>query len=205
MRTSFAHIHAGQKFLLENVAAAFSKEVARGSITKINGLIISWGSSRMICCDWNHVWRAWASAGCVTATKARKIYLHCLLSTQMIGSDTLPRHKQWRNALGFCVLSDREGGMLTTLYKPMHQRSNKICPENPFTKANQSCKRTKFVKFYINIDLNVSTHWRSSQECGPPAGHSCQERLCARTVTIILSGIINPQYHKYQYLKEYLY
>lgn len=110
MRTSFAHIHVGQKFLLENVAAAFSKGVARGSITKIYGLIISWGSSRMICCDWNYVWRAWASAGCVTATKARKIYLHCLLSTQMIGSDTLPRHKQWRNALGFCVLSDREGG-----------------------------------------------------------------------------------------------
>lgn len=110
MRTSFARIHVGQKFLLENVAAAFSKGVARGSITKIYGLIISWGSSRMICCDWNHVWRAWASAGCVTATKARKIYLHCLLSTQMIGSDTLPRHKQWRNALGFCVLSDREGG-----------------------------------------------------------------------------------------------
>lgn len=81
--------------------------------------------------------------------------------------------------------------MLTTLYKPMHQRSNKICPENPLTKANQSCKRTKFVKFYINIDLNVSTHWRSSQECGPPAGHSCQERLCARTAAIILSRIIN--------------
>lgn len=27
---------------------------------------------------------------------------------------------------------------LTTLYRPMHHRSNKICPENPLTKANQS-------------------------------------------------------------------
>lgn len=28
--------------------------------------------------------------------------------------------------------------MLTTLYNPMHQRSNRICPEKPFTNANQS-------------------------------------------------------------------
>lgn len=28
--------------------------------------------------------------------------------------------------------------VLTTLYRPMHHRSNKICPENPLTKANQS-------------------------------------------------------------------
>lgn len=29
---------------------------------------------------------------------------------------------------------------LTTLYRPMHQRSKRIWPEKPFTKANQICK-----------------------------------------------------------------
>lgn len=44
-------LEAGQKFLLENVAEAFSKGVSQGPITKIYGLIISWGYSRMICYD----------------------------------------------------------------------------------------------------------------------------------------------------------
>ena len=116
----------------------------------------------MICYDWNHVWRVWASAGCVAATKALKMYLCCLLCIQMMDLDTLPRHKQCRNVTEVLCAIRQRWRMLTTLYRPMHQRSNKICPENPFTKANQSWKRRKFMKFYINIDLNVSICWRSS-------------------------------------------
>jgi len=47
---------------------------------------------------------------------------------------------------------------LTTLYRPMHHRSNKICPENPLTKANQSWNKEKLQE---TLDYYCSTCFHS--------------------------------------------
>lgn len=43
----------------------------------------------------------------------------------------------------------------TTLYRPMHHRSNRICPEKPFTNANQSWRKERW-KCVKNTEVKIN-------------------------------------------------
>lgn len=66
--------------------------------------------------------------------------------------------------------------LLTTLYRPMHQRSKRIWPEKPFTKANHICKAGK-TKMYIRTN-SAQMLKLLSDSVKKNLTHNCIVHLC---------------------------